>query len=208
MVKDGKADVGGFFVTLYDAFSAPGRLVVFLLLDYFPDNADWLGLRYGEEPVTMVFLISLAAWFLALVLLSAIGRFARNLARDIEGHLFGLEHRASQGVAGMRTSVTLWLRRWLPKRGGKSLETGSVEFNRVELSVLTSAYALGEDAKLTPKSLADVHNLKPDRIQRALENLREHRLLDVSATARGTPVEYRMTPSGMTYASMLDRGIV
>ena len=208
MVNDGVAGVGGFFVTLYDAFSAPGRLVVFLLLEYFPDNADWLGLRYGEEPVTIVFLVSLMGWFLAFVILSVISRVARNVARDIEGYLFGLAHRASQGMAGIRTSMTLWLRRWLPKRGGKALESGSVEFNRVELSVLTSAYALGEDAVLTPRSLADVHNMKPDRIQRALENLREHRLLDVSATARGTPVEYRMTPSGMTYASMLQRGIV
>ncbi len=208
MVNDGVTSVGGFFVTLYDAFSAPGRLVVFLLLEYFPENADWLGLRYGEEPATMVFLVSLLAWFVALVILSFIGRLARNLARDIEGYVFGISHRATQGVAVFRTSVTLWLRRWFPDRGGKALESGSVEFSKVELSVLTSAYALGENAILTPRSLADVHNLRPDRVQRALENLREHRLLDVSATARGTPVEYRMTPSGMTYASMLDRGIV
>ncbi len=195
----------GVFTAAYDAFSAPGRLVVFVMLESFPEQADWLGLSYEQEPVTMVFLVSLIAWFLTLIILTIISSVARNIARDIEGYLFGLEHRASQGVAGMRTSVTLWLRRWLPKRGGRALETGSVEFNKVELSVLTSAYALGEDAILTPRSLADVHNMKPDRIQRALENLREHRLLDVSATAKGLAVEYRMTPSGMTYASMLSR---
>ncbi len=205
MMTDSSAGIAGFFATLYDAFSAPGNLVVFVLLEYFPDQADWLGLNYADEPVTMVFLVSLLGWFMAFVVLSIIGRIARNIARDIEGYLFGLEHRASQGMAGMRTSVTLWLRRWLPKRSGRDVETGSVEFNKVELTVLTSAYALGEDATLTPRTLADVHNMKPDRIQRALENLREHRLLDVSATAKGTPVEYRMTPSGMTYASMLNR---
>ena len=200
MPADAIATISNIPTLLYSGFMAPGRFALFCIIEYAPGTARWLNVSYGDEPMLLTFMLSLLGWFLAIVALMALRNLASGIGRWFESMLLTYLRRSADFTSGVKTIIKLKLRRWLPKRSSGDVETETVELSRVDLTVLTSAHALGEDAALNVKALSELHNLRSSRVQRSLQKLCEHRLVANDDTA-----DYRVTPSGMAYAEMLSR---
>ena len=200
MLVDAIATISNIPSLLYGAFTVPGRFALFYIIEYLPETARWLNVAYGDEPMLLTFMLSLAGWFIAIVPLMALRALAAGFVRWAQSLLLTYWRRSADFTSGLKTIIKLKLRRWLPNRKGGDVETETVELSRVDLTVLTSAHALGADASLNIKALSELHNLRSSRVERSLQKLCEHRLVANDDTA-----DYRVTPSGIAYAEMLTR---
>lgn len=195
-----------FGATAYEAFAWPGGFLQSLAVEYAPGIAEWLGIDTGEAPVLMTFLLSLASWFLVLVLITGAYRFIRNLVRTTSAILRAILFRTAHYLAGIRVRVVVHLRRLLPGRRHEEAGFGpSVEFDDLDMAVLRSASAVGPGYALSAPDLASRFKLLPSQVQKSMQKLQHNKMLDHVLGSTDGFENYRLTESGSTYLAMWQR---
>lgn len=206
MITDILAAIRAFGIQVYDAFSAPGQQLVLLIVAHLPGAAAWLDIDDGEASVLMVFLLSLAFWFLVVVAIILLLRICRSIGWQI-GALFRTWHyRTSSWLRGVKTMLLLRLRTLWPQH--KSSEPGAapmVEFDDLDMAVLRSAGAIGPGFALSAPDLASRFRLRPSQVQRSLDKLcRNKMVIGVIGNTDGYD-NYRLTDSGTAYLALWQR---
>jgi DNA-binding MarR family transcriptional regulator len=191
-----------------DAYALPGEVALSLLVTHAPGIAVWLNIDDGQAPLLMTFLLSLAYWFLVIVLLVYIVRLCRSITRYVDSLLrTGLYH-VSHLLAGIKTTTVLRLRGLFSRRRRRRADDDAppmIEFDRLDMAVLRSVSAKGPGFALAAPDLADRFKLRPSQVQRSLDKLSNSKML-VSVIGNTDGYEnYRITDYGHAYIAMLMR---
>jgi len=193
--------IGGALGAIVDALTLPGRLAVFLLVEYWPSAAAWLDIDYASRPPRMLFITSLLGWFLLIVLLTFLRRFATRIARGIEARALTLAHRLGQWLSGLRTVLKLRFRRLFPGRYISEEGDEEVAISELDVMVLVTAHRLGNGGETDVASIAKRCKESPARVKSSLKKLCDHGLL-ANGSSRG---RFHVTSTGGAYLDLLKR---
>lgn len=189
---------------VYDALFWPGYQLLVQISNLSPQFASNLSAQ-GNDTVA-VFIASLSYWFLAIVLLVMLRRLYREFAIFITALLSAIAFRISHKVGSAKTKLVCLVRKrlsWDKPRPGN--EESMVEFDRLDLAIMKSAFTKGPGFAMSAPELAEQFSLRPSQIQRSLDKLRENSMVSVVIGSTDGFDNYRLTKSGATFIAMLKR---
>lgn len=153
---------------------------------------------YSNELLLSVSL-SIVFWLLLLAAAWKVVKFVRSTIRGI-----GIAVRSRLFL----TKTRLTRRRGLLipyKHGGKRDPETEVEFNELDLAVLSSAAALAQGFELSAPDLATNLKLQRTKVQGSLEKLATNMMLEQAFGTTDDYENYRLTPAGAAFLSMWQR---
>ena len=179
-----------FALSIYGAFVMPGDIILMMI-----------GVAESARSVSMLFIISLAAWSLMAVA----GLMALNLGKDAArfvGAIFRtVMYRMSLAVCNFKTKFVLKLRELFPKRAARNMSAEPmVEFDDIDLAVLRTAAARGPGFTTSAPEIAEQLTLRPAQIQRSLEKLSHNKMLEYTIGSTDGFDNYRVSRMGSAFA--------
>ena len=205
MLSDAVISLQAFGLAVYEAFAAPGLFVLEQTLLHAPGVAKFLQFDSLYAPTLAVFLLSLLYWFLFAVLLMLVYRLCSYVVWQISAIIHSVWYRLSRYARGIKTSIVLRFREWLPRHREVVQEVPMIEFDRLDIAVLRSASAIPPGLALSAPDLAERFRLRPSQVQRSLEKLSHNKMLArVIGTTDGYE-NFRVTDSGVAFLAMWQR---
>jgi len=177
--------------SLRDAFLQPG--------DFVMSAAAPLLKPTGDQNELLSVCIAALVWIALLAgawKLAKLGRcFVTSLGVSIRAHLFLFRKKLS-GQKGLLISR---------QREGEPRPETEVEFDDLDLAVLTSAATLNQGFVLTAPDLAAQLKSRPMQVQSSLEKLTVNMMLERALGSTDDYENYRLTRAGAAFVSMWQR---
>lgn len=149
----------------------------------------------------------LVAVVLLLVITAAVVLLAyRNSVRILNAIFGTVTYRVSQMLGSLKTSVVCKFRQIIPRRsvvGGGAIP--EVEFDDLDLAVLSTASSLGPGFTISAPELAGRFSLRPAQVQRSLSKLCANKMLEYVIGSTEGFDNYRLTQLGTAFMSTWQR---
>ena len=191
--------------TIYDVFVLPGDFVLSQFAAQAPVVAAKLGFVGNDQSDILPVVVSLLIWFLLAVVVTKIVRLWQNIVRIVNAIIRTISFRISLATRNLKTGLMCRLRRLIPRRSIRADAVPEVEFDDLDLAVLRSAAERGPGFATSAPELADQLMLRPRKIQRSLDKLRNNKMLDYAIGSTGGFDNYRLSQTGAAIMAMWQR---
>jgi len=206
MIIDWLTYVRDFGDMMYDIFMLPGDFLLSQLALRLPALALTLGVRDVDGSLFLPAVISLLSWLLMGIVVWAIGRLLRNLARIMTAAVRTVSFRVSLAAGNFKTWVVCKIRQLIPqRRSGIADSAPEVELDDLDIAVLRSAAACGPGFATSAPELAEQLMMRPAQIQSRLDKLRKNNMLDAIIGSTEGFDNYRVSKSGAIFITMWQR---
>jgi hypothetical protein len=188
---------GGFGQAIYDGITLPGNFVLAKLALAFPgtDPAARGIAADGFDPLPL--LISLLAWLLLAVALLRVLRWLKRVARSVSNALAAVSLRLRLAKARCLQSIAGLLG---ANDGSSGLATGMIEFDDTDIAVLRIANSQPSGYSISVPDLVAHFRVRPSVVEKSLDRLIGHRLLEAATGHTDGFENYRLTSAGAAFA--------
>ena len=191
---------------LYAAFILPGSYLLSQFAAIAPVTAMRLGIAAGQTEGALPVVLSLITWIVLLILFVVVWRLIRNWLRLGNAIVRTAWFRLIMAVSSYKTKLVLKLRSYLPqRRAAAEITAPAVEFDQLDLAVLSSVSMHGPGFTLSAPELAERLSLLPSRIQQSLDKLSKNNMLNSVIGSTDGYDNYRLTETGASFISMWQR---
>jgi hypothetical protein len=190
-----------FGQAVYDGITFPGNVVLAKLGAVLPaaDPAA-RGIGPGDfDPLPLI--LSLLAWLLLALAGLRILRWAQGVARRFGEALAGAGLRFRLARARFRGALARLFR---SREDASGLATGRVEFDDTDIAVLRIASSQPAGYAVSLPDLVAHFRVRPSVVQKSLERLSGHRLLEPVLGHTDGFENYRLTSTGAAFARSMD----
>lgn len=188
---------------LVDLLLLPGQLILLQLTNGAPEFFHQAGASADNHGLRLA--IAALFWLVVILLLRKALEFVNNLCIRLLRYKEAIVFRVSMEWRFSRQR----LERIFGILGGSYsepvVEPPKVEFARVDIDVLECIASHGPGLALSAPDLAENLGLRPAEIQPRLDKLARFSLVESIIGATDGFENFRLTPSGEAYASMLQR---
>lgn len=177
---------------------APGHLTWELLSALSPTAAASIAGPEGIPGDGIIALLAISAWFAGILVgVSALRLLARILVRWAHAVRFWLSNWAED----LRVGVKMRLKRldWRQKQEGFVQQ--EVELDMLDLAVLDHGATLAPGFAITVTDLAEQLKLRPSSVEKSLNKLHQHKLVDPLLGSTDGFGNYCLTDSGAWFVA-------
>ena len=206
MIKTWQTTLNDLGIAVLDAFLFPGTFALSHLSTHAPAIALQLGITAEGNGVILPAAVSVLSWSLLLFLIWKISRLLVMAAQIANAVIRRSFSQAAYRIRSLRARIAYKARQVIPmRRSDNSRSVSEIEFNDLDVTVLQTSAALPPGLVLSAPDLAGKLTLRPAQVQRSLDKLRKHQLLDSVIGATDGFDNYRLTQAGATLLATLDR---
>jgi hypothetical protein len=182
---------------VYAGITLPGNLVLGQLEDVLPglDPAARGIAADGFDPLPL--LISMLAWLLVAAALLRVLRWLKGIARSCSDALAAASLRLRLAKVRFRRSLAGLFG---ADDGSSGLATGLVELDDTDVAVLRVASSQPAGYSVSVPDLVAHFKLRPSIVERSLDRLSDHRLLEPAMGHTDGFENYRLTSAGAAFA--------
>jgi len=141
-----------------------------------------------------------------VVLLAIIVKACRNITRIVTATARTLAFRFVLKVGSIKTSIVCKYRHRLPwGKSREDTEHSLAEYDKLDLAILKSLVVKGPGFALAAPELAEQFSLRPGQVQRSLDKLSGHAMIETVIGSTDGFDNYRITDSGNAFVAMWER---
>ena len=192
MITNWLANLHNLDKDIFGLFLLPGTFILSQLGVHAPELALKLGIGNGDVGVVLPAIVSLLVWSFLSILVSKTVR--------------AVSSRILYGTRRIKTILVCRLqmlnRRRLLRR---PVSIPEVEFNDLDIAVLDFGMTLSPGLALTAAELSGELTKRPEQVQRSLDKLRKHGLIDDTIGTTDGFDNYCLTRSGAYILAMWQR---
>lgn len=192
--------------TVYDVFLLPGDFLLLQFGSWAPEIALLLGVDVNSHAVPLSAALSVLIWLLVIGALWKFLRFLQNLSRSLTAACGRMVFRVSLRMHRFKAELLCLLGKMLGRQhsDGIALDSEAV-IDDSDLAVLQNTAAAGGSFVVAAPDLAAQLTLRPAQVQRSLERLRAHGIIDAVLGSTDGYQNYRLSLSGAAFLAALER---
>ncbi len=198
--------VDSFIDTAYVVVMAPGVWLASKIFEHAPSLAASLGISADGNAVVGPLILTLLSWTIVVLLLRRLLYPLRSLINAFGVMIMRIRYRtliALHGFKTMSASDSDSIDR--PEDADGEEQSEEFKLNRLDLIVLNLAKTLGPGFALSAPELANRLNLRPDQLQKCLEKLSRHSLIDHTPVMTDGYENYLLTDTGSHVLKMWEQ---
>jgi DNA-binding MarR family transcriptional regulator len=183
---------------IFQAFAWPGEYVILHVSRLLPDLGAYLSTPTNHT--TAVVILSLVYWYLVVVLLAIFTRACRNISRIVMATARTLVFRFMLKIASIKTKIICKYRHRIPAGNSRdSVEHSMAEYDKLDLAILKALAMKGPGFALSAPELAEMVSLLPAEVQRSLDKLNGHAMIESVIGSTDGYDNYRLTEVGNAF---------
>ena len=192
--------------TVYGLFLLPGDVLLSQIAVVAPSFAVSLGYDGTQYSDTATVVVASAVWALVAIIIWRVYSLVRDLVRLVVALVMSIYYRVSNFVQGVRTALVCRFRNLLPHRTSLHGTTSQeVELDDLDLAILRAVAAKGPGFAMSAPDLAQIFKVLPSQVQKSLDRLSGNKMLESVVGSTDGYDNYRVSPSGATFAAMWQR---
>ena len=187
----------------FRALMLPGDFLLSAFAWIAPHSAEVLTIGTGQSVV--MFILTLIAWTIIVIIGLLLSRACRGFARQIGSMFRILLWNAKMFMGSLKTRMLWKYREYFAHKTTQTETVSQTQFDDMDIAVLASISRSDSRMASSAPSLAEKYKLSPAQIQDRLEQLaKNHMLRSVRASTNGYD-NYQLTDSGLALLAMCER---
>ena len=168
-----------------------------------PHSAEILTTGTGEAVV--MFVLTLIAWTVIVIVGLLLSRACRRLAQQIGSMFRILLWNAKMFMGNLKTKMLWKYREYFAHKTTQTESVSQTQFDDMDIAVLASISRSGTAMASSARKLAEKYKLGPAQIQDRLEQLAKNHMLRPVIASNDGDGNYQLTDSGLTLLAMCER---
>ncbi len=187
----------------FRALMLPGDFLLSAFAWIAPHSAEVLTIGTGQSVV--MFILTLIAWTIIVIIGLLLSRACRGFARQIGSMFRILLWNAKMFMGSLKTKMLWKYRKYFAHKTTQDETVSQTQFDDMDIAVLASISRSGSGMASSAPDLAEKYKLRPTQIQDRLDQLaKNHMLRSVIGSTDGYD-NYRLTDSGLALLAMCER---